>query len=389
MSGQSRLQQQGSMAVTAIILIAVLGTAGIVLSRMYQSSKTAESENTAGDRAFNLAEAGAQSVLAQLKASNCDPTLLAGKAMNGNDVVITQTISGQGVFSVTFHPTGAPNTWSVSSVATGSRRITNFPSLSCGSSAGCSYAVVGRNNNNLSVGNNTEVNSHSVSSCGGGTCNVLDASGARQSASVSLTALPTYVASTLADGNKSGGPLGAGNYHDITIGNNGTLTFNTSEGAYYMNNLTLGNNVTVNMAPGTYHAARIQFGNNNNLVVTPSGVVKIFVNIQADIGNNANLNHGGNVANLGFYSYGSFQVGNNAHISGVVYAPGSATQVQLGNNTELTGSVISGGQVAIGNNTEITYDSAASAAVTALGISCGGGGGGGGTITHGTWGEQF
>ncbi|MBF0152491.1 MAG: hypothetical protein HQL64_01985 [Magnetococcales bacterium] len=278
-------KQRGSLAMTALVLMVALGVAGVVLSRMYQSSQSAGTQNVAGDKAFNLADAGTESILAQLKANGCDPTALSGASTTtsgGNTTtVVTQSIANQGSFTVTFQkPTGTGNTWSVTAAAVGSRRVTNFPGLNCSS----------------------------------------------------------------------------------------------GNGTYAMDRLTLGNNATVNMAPGTYYIAQLSLGNNNSLVVTPSGVVKIYVQ-SANIGNNANLNNGGSAANLGIYAYTSLQVGNNANIHGVMNASSGAVSIQLGNNTNLQGSVVSNGPVSLGNNDLVTYGSAESSAVTSLGVACSGGGG--------------
>ncbi|MBF0425036.1 MAG: hypothetical protein HQL66_04340 [Magnetococcales bacterium] len=387
-----RLIQRGSLATAALVILIGLAAVGIVMSRMYQSSSGASAQNTAGDSAFNLAEAGTQAILSQLRANGCNPAALSGAATSGSDVTVTQTITGKGVFRVTFHPTGGTNTWSVTSAASGNRRVTNFPGLQCGTGGnpGCSYAVVG--NTSLSVGNNAEVNDNSVTACGGGSCNVLTSTGALQAHTVNIPALSSFVASSgvngnITIGNNGSGTYGSGNYGTVTVGNNSTLTFNASGGTYYFNSMTLGNNVTLNLAPGTYSISQLSIGNNLGLVVTPSGVVKVYTQTAA-IGNNANINNNGTVANLGIYVYTSLQIGNNADVYGVISAPSGTTSVQLGNNDELDGSIVSGGSVTLGNNTEITYDTAASAAVTSLGVSCAGSSTGG-TITAGTWREQF
>ncbi|MBF0425035.1 MAG: hypothetical protein HQL66_04335 [Magnetococcales bacterium] len=100
--------------------------------------------------------------------------------------------------------------------------------VSCVGGGGCPYPVVG--NTSLAVGNNSQVSGHNVGSCGGGSCNVVTSTGARQSQTVSIPALAAFVASTRVDGNKSGGSLGPGQYDDITVGNNGAVTFTAGTG---------------------------------------------------------------------------------------------------------------------------------------------------------------
>ncbi|MEO5372031.1 MAG: hypothetical protein H7833_18335 [Magnetococcus sp. DMHC-1] len=457
-------RQQGSLVIVAIVLMTVLGVIGVVMSKMYVSGNKASAENVSGDKALNLAEAGTQSILKQLKDKNCDPTQLSGAVQSGSDVVVTQTIAGQGQFSATFKSTG-PSQWTVTSAGTNNRRVTEFPGLSCGSSSSgsCDYGVIG--NSLLSVDkNNATINGNTITACNasssdkddsksgdsksgdkdsgksselpdhlwkkwfgslvikpafaeskdkddgksGGSdksgdsdkssstsasCNVLTKAGKLESGTVAIPALSAFVASTEASGDvtvSSDTSRGTGEYKTVTINNNQALTFNVSGGTYKIKTLTLGNGATLNMAPGTYYISTLTANQNSKIKVTPSGVVKIYVQT-ADIQNNVEINKGGTVANLGIYYYTEFKSKNGADIDAVIYASSSTAKSEFDNNVKLHGSVISAGEVTL-NKIAITFDAAVTTAVASLapGVTCtGGSSSGGGTITPGSWKEKF
>ncbi|MBF0152489.1 MAG: hypothetical protein HQL64_01975 [Magnetococcales bacterium] len=548
-------RQRGSMVVTAIVLTAALGAAGVILAKMYTSGKKADSEHAASDKALNLAEAGTQAILAQLKANNCDPTKLSGMTKVGNDVVVTQSVASAGQFVTIFRPTpGTANSWTVIVKESRGRRAARFPGVTCSTGGVCSsYALVA--NAGLTIDDRAKMNGKGVipcktstdhhndndwkrgrghsggggghgnsggghhgglldypwkqlfcsldivqpafadggsgghggggsgghggrddgrsgnrgednwtgwGSCGGwghwhrdcmGDCNVLTSAGELEKQTVALVDLPAFIASTGAQGDvtvSSNAALGTGQYGNITVSNNTTVTFNVSDGTYYINRLDLGNNATLKMAPGTYYISQLNtssgggghggsgggghggsgghgslldfpwkkwFGwlemkpafadggsgghggsggggggnssNNVSLVVSPSGVVKLYVQ-SAEFGNNLQLNTGGSAANFGMYVYSSLTAGNNASIAGVVYAPSGSTRIQVGNNGELNGSVLSGGQVTFGSGFTLTYDDAVVTAVNSLtpaNLCAGGDSSSGGKVSPGQWKE--
>jgi MSHA biogenesis protein MshQ len=113
---------------------------------------------------------------------------------------------------------------------------------------------------------------------------------------------------------------------------------------------------------------------NNTTFAATGTTVRIFVNGSLSIGNNVDLNWGGQAQNLLLVVSGSLTIGNNVRIRGFVLAGGS---VDIGNssNTAIVGGLTSNGSVAGGNNASLTFDSTAlsllnAGAVCGLGLSC-------------------
>ncbi|MBF0425037.1 MAG: hypothetical protein HQL66_04345 [Magnetococcales bacterium] len=570
-------KQRGSMAVAAIVLTVTLAGAGVVLGKMYKSSKDAEAEHRAADKALNLAEAGTQSILSQLKANSCDPTKLSGATSVGNSVEIVQSMAGVGRFKAVFVPVAnKTNTWTVIVKEGGSsRRAAKFPGVTCSTGGVCTtYALVG--NKSLYIDDRAQMNGMNVIPCktstkhrgrdwknrgdwddddgyhgqghwsggggghgnsgggggnsggghgnsgghgggnsgggggsggghhgglldykwkqwfcwldvvqpayadhgnsgggggnsgghggGGGSgdgwgrqrdgwdfhgwgrcrgwghwhqdcmgdCNVLTSDGALEKQTVTLPDLPNFITSTGAQGDvtvTSNTSKGPGQYNRITVTDSKTLTFNQTGGTYYIKQLNLGDNATLNLAPGDYYITdwntkdwwwfgslpepmwkrwfagfgliKPAFagghwydhqggGDGPSINITPSGVVKLYVQ-DIDLKNNAQLNTGGAVGNLGIYVYKSFVAGDSADVTGIVYASDASTSIRIGRNASLTGAVLSAGSVTMSNNSRLIYNDAASAAVKALSptaLCAGGGSSSEGQVTPGSWTED-
>ncbi|MBF0158257.1 MAG: hypothetical protein HQL58_01920 [Magnetococcales bacterium] len=92
--------QSGSLTMVAVIVMAVIAVVGVVVTKGYISGVSNKAQHDEGTIAYNAAQSGAQSVLSQLKANNCDPTKLGGTQV-GSDIVLTQTLNGQ-KFTTTF-----------------------------------------------------------------------------------------------------------------------------------------------------------------------------------------------------------------------------------------------------------------------------------------------
>lgn len=213
----------------------------------------------------------------------------------------------------------------------------------------------------LSLGKNSTISNGTSSVAAAGSGTSANTTSGLQPTGQSLPGfLPSsFPASSTGSLNINGGSLGPGVYGDVTVSSSSTSTF--SGGTYVMSKLTAGNNVTLNVAAGDYFINTFSAGQNFRLNVT-SGPVRIFINTSFQTGNQSRLNSGGNAENLQIYLYdgAQFQLGNNitsgVTLSGLIYAPGSSTQINLGNNNVIQGAILSGGQVSLGSNTRIMFD---------------------------------
>jgi hypothetical protein len=168
--------------------------------------------------------------------------------------------------------------------------------------------------------------------------------------------------------------IASGSYNDITVSNwtAGTdATFATSGGTYYIDKLTINNNATAVFAPGTYFIDELDMGKTGTIAISPAGVVKIFIGDKFEAGNDYKINSGGSVGNFQVFLYpgADAQFGDQSAADstkdfvGILYAPGSGSDIRFRINTDIQGAVISAGDVQIGNNTDFTYTAADQAAV--------------------------
>lgn len=167
--------------------------------------------------------------------------------------------------------------------------------------------------------------------------------------------------------------LAAGSYGKVTIDTSATF----SGGDYYISELlTKGTGDTLTMAAGNYFVDKWNAGNNFTLIVS-SGPVKIYTRTSFQVGNNSAFNVSGSTANLQIYGYDGIQIqfGNanssnsNIDFNGLIYVPGSNTNITFGNNNVIQGSILSGGGVQLGNNTGVIYDSATQAAIASIPVA--------------------
>ncbi|MBF0124496.1 MAG: hypothetical protein HQL60_04080 [Magnetococcales bacterium] len=150
-------QQSGSLTMVAIIVMAVIAVAGVAVTKGYISGVSSKAQHDEGTVSYNAAQSGAQSILSQLKAKNCDPTQLGG-TQTGNDVSVTQILNGQR-FTTTFTCVTAVDnkcvSYTASSQAENGRRTTQL-SIDC-----TRYPVDGpvmSKPGGLSIGNGGKVN---------------------------------------------------------------------------------------------------------------------------------------------------------------------------------------------------------------------------------------
>ncbi len=170
-----------------------------------------------------------------------------------------------------------------------------------------------------------------------------------------------------------------GSYGTIQIDQN-NLTTAFSAGNYYIKELILSkNNATAQLAPGDYYIEKLTMDNNTFITVSPSGPVRIFIMTSFQGGNEIGINANGNVQNMIIYLYSGveMQIGNGNNgtqqtltFSGTIYSPFSNTTIQMGNNNNVQGAILSAGSVTVGNNTTFDYSATVqNAVIDSLGCS--------------------
>lgn len=159
----------------------------------------------------------------------------------------------------------------------------------------------------------------------------------------------------------------SGFYDDITV----TSTTTFSGGTYYIDRLTVGNGDTINLAPGNYFIDNLIMGTNSHLIISPAGAVNIFIGTEVSTGNNVDLNAGGDAANLtiSLYSGVNFELDNNGTLAGIVYSPYTNVDLDFDAGVNITGAIITNGDVDLDNNTTITYGVNEKAAAATL-VQC-------------------
>lgn len=169
-----------------------------------------------------------------------------------------------------------------------------------------------------------------------------------------VTALPAVVdpqGGYNTNNNQSGSNviLNPGQYGNVTVSNNGTLTLNCNAGGG---------------SPSYFSIGGITLNNNNNVVLGPncsqSNPAKVYVYNTFSVQNNSNINTSGPAASLFFYGMPTLTSLTIANNSGsnipdyfVVYAPSAS--ITLNNNGDINGSLV-GASVTVANNATLRYD---------------------------------
>ncbi|MDQ2694525.1 MAG: hypothetical protein M3Z21_03930 [Pseudomonadota bacterium] len=193
-------------------------------------------------------------------------------------------------------------------------------------------------------------------------------SGALVTLSLNLPSLqpPAFPAIDFGTANSSGPNIAAGTYNTVTV--SGASTRFTGGGTYRINSLTLQSGAAAQFAPGEYFINQLTTAGGVSLRVSPPGVARFYINSALDIGNNSFVNAGGDPGNMQFFLYAPtlarFGAANSRQspVSAVVYSPFPAN-VQIGNNTDFTGAIVTAGTVTLGTRVNLIYSSAVQAAV--------------------------
>ncbi len=162
--------------------------------------------------------------------------------------------------------------------------------------------------------------------------------------------LPTFLTSSSnSDQSGSSLSLAAGEYKDVDVNQNGSVTFTTTDGEYRLNKLQLSKNATATFAPGDYYIDQLQLEQGASIVVSGTGTVRIYSN---DISTDKNVEIAIGTPYLILIGYGDISFGQGTDFEGVIY---STDKVQTERNSRITGAVHAD-EVEYGNNNNITYD---------------------------------
>jgi len=156
-------------------------------------------------------------------------------------------------------------------------------------------------------------------------------------------------------------PVAAGSYDTVTMNAN-TSVF--TGGTYHIKTLKAKKKKDAQFAPGDYFIDTLDWDNENDIVISPVGVVRIFIKTLLDVKDKANFNVGGAAENLQIYLYdGAVADFNNKNVvNGLIYG-GSGSAIEFKDDTNLTGAIISDGSVTIHKNLTLTYTAAMQTAI--------------------------
>jgi MSHA biogenesis protein MshQ len=221
------------------------------------------------------------------------------------------------------------------------------------------YGVIGENE--FDYGRNSTINGNNIT--GGG--NTPTPTGTTQTIDVNFPSIdPAQFPATGGADLDDPAVVAAGSYGTIEFkprGQNNTITF--SGGNYFIEKLELDNQTTVVFAPGNYFIEEADIGNGFNLIIAPEGPVSIHIGDEFKVDQNAIFNSLGNTGDLIFYLHNDaeFEVGRANQgstapdFNGIIYSPFADSKVEFENNNNITGAILSAGEVEVGNNTSFDY----------------------------------
>jgi predicted acyltransferase (DUF342 family) len=233
------------------------------------------------------------------------------------------------------------------------------------------YGVVGLDG--FQYGQNSTINGADIVDPNNTGGNTPTPSGVVEDINASFPPLDPAVFPSFSGGSDERNPtnLAPGTYDEIEVRGNGGFA-STAGGTYYIDTLSFTNQSnTLQLAPGDYFIRTIEMGNKSSITISPTGTVRIFIEDEIDGGNNLFFNSGGDVENLQILMYpdSEFEIGNFNNASstltfnGILYAPYDDVSIEVGNNTNLQGAILTAGDLEIGNNTNISYTDAVRDAV--------------------------
>lgn len=141
----------------------------------------------------------------------------------------------------------------------------------------------------------------------------------------------------------------AGEYKDINVGQNGSVTFTSSNSTYRINQLQLDRNAQAFFAPGDYFIDQLQLDQGADIILTGSGTVRIY-------SNDISMDQSNNIAEGDTYlimiAYGDVSIDRNLDFDGILY---STDEVEIERNADINGSIYAD-DIDLGNNSTVNYD---------------------------------
>ncbi len=390
-----RKGRKGSVLIIALLFASVLCMMGVAYMGLIVSEAYMTPRSFSSIAALNLAEAGAEAALWELKYSGADFT--NGEGWSGSGTAAnpyTKTASLQtsgGVTAGTYSISAADITTAPKIEVTGYAPSTAQPEgvrrvrvTVKRDSSPFDYGLF--SNTNLTMSGNGRSNSYNS---GNGT----DPATFGSDGNIASNSNITLSGNAAVYGNATPGPgctvstSGNAFVTGSTAPASSTVSLpaiNTSSWPTGSSSLTVDGNNTVTLSTGTYAYTSINISGNgiltlgNNVKLYVGGPVSVSGNGIVSVSNNVTLCTTGNLSisgngfsntshvpsNLMIYSTGSsVSFSGNAHLYGAVYAP-SAT-VQLTGNGDVYGSIM-GNSVSVTGNGNIHYDEALKNAATIL-----------------------
>lgn len=219
--------------------------------------------------------------------------------------------------------------------------------------------VLDAGSGDLQMGSGNTVNGASVSGSG----DALLGSGARTTRATTTAALnPPAFPSFSGSANANTTNVSGGTYASVSAGSAG---FAFLGGTYYITNLNI-NATTVTMGPGDYFVDNLSLPNNLVLTVSPAGPVRLFVksiNERTDL----SLNAGGNPENLQIFLYesGDVRLGDRFNVRGILFASGGG-RFRMGSDGSFTGAIVTTGRIEVGDDNAFAYSTSTQASVVGV-----------------------
>lgn len=229
------------------------------------------------------------------------------------------------------------------------------------------YGIIGESG--FTYGNNSEINGNEIDGSG----NTPTPIGQVETVDLQF---PPLSPATFPSSQTGGADLV--NAINIAPGSYGTISTDTRRnatplvsfsggGTYYIEELIFdGRDSEARLAPGDYFIERLNLDNNSYINIVPQGQVRLFVRDYIIGDNNIFVNSSGPVGDMLVYLYdgaqvnlGNFNEGGASNtvinFNGLIYSPYTNTSVELGNNNNYQGAILTPGTVTVGNNTNFNY----------------------------------
>jgi len=222
----------------------------------------------------------------------------------------------------------------------------------------------------LNIDDGVTINGNAVPTNNGGNedgINPSDGTLANQNPQFTLPDLnPSSFPSNSSTTDSSASTIAAGNYDEITVSDNTTTTF--TGGTYNIDKLEVGEDATIILAPGTYYINELEMDEGSTLTISPAGSVQIFIGDGVEIEEDANINAGGSSSNLTFnlYNNADFEADSDVSFTGVIYSPFNSTDIEFGEDSNITGGLITNGKIDLEEDVTLTYNASEIAAVNAV-----------------------